>query len=442
MGRGSVIARMHAGAGAWDIGGSLLETGLAGIDPRDIPPPVRLGPGMTRPAKAWAGAALCLVAGVTVPAQHPVASPFARLAFAPPAPGTPRFEAGFAAGGAAPGQSPLDPRTTPQGQLALAFNATVPLTRGALTVAPPFVLAGAGEDLARATDCLAAAQFYEAGRGAADQRAVAQVVLNRVRHRAFPSTVCGVVFEGSARLTGCQFTFTCDGALARRNPSPEAWLEARTLAAGMLLGQVEPAVGLATHYHTDWVSPAWDRTMDKIAVVRTHLFYRWRGAGGAPAAFDAPHPGAEPRIAQLARLSPAHRLDGAEGFGPGEAAQLALPQAPPPEAPAAAPPTLPALAQSRAPVTATTGVFLATLPAGAGPESFPALAERRCAGLPDCRFIGWTDPARTARALPMPGSSVDAIAFVFVRRRGAEQVQWDCARFARAAPAECIRSAR
>ncbi|WP_313443421.1 cell wall hydrolase [Novosphingobium sp.] len=77
------------------------------------------------------------------------------------------------------------------------------------------------DDRARASDCLAAASYYEAGSQAADQRAAAQVVLNRVRHAAFPATVCGVVFAGSERATGCQFTFTCDGSLARRAPSPQ-----------------------------------------------------------------------------------------------------------------------------------------------------------------------------------------------------------------------------
>ncbi|HUD30535.1 MAG TPA: cell wall hydrolase [Novosphingobium sp.] len=381
---------------------------------------------MIRSAKACAGAALWFVLGATVPAQHPAAIAFPRaVSAAQPL----RAADSRLALPVRPGAEAIDPRATPQGRLALDFNARVPLAGGPLRAAAPFALAASAEDFARATDCLAAAQYYEAGRGAADQRAVAQVVLNRVRHRAFPSTVCGVVFEGAQRSTGCQFTFTCDGALARRDPSPEAWEEARRLAAAMLHGQVEPTVGLATHYHTDWVSPVWDRTMDKIAVVRTHLFYRWRGAQP----FDGRHSGAEPRIALLARLSPAH----GGGMGSGQPAAPMLATAVPAAAPA--PPSMPTFAAPGVPVPATGGVFLATLPAGAGPDSFPALAERRCGGLADCRFIGWTDGARTPRALPMPGSAVDAIAFVFTRRRGAETVRWDCAAFARDDPGECIR---
>ena len=96
---------------------------------------------------------------------------------------------------------------------------------------------------------------YEAGDDPAGQRAVAQVVLNRVRHPAFPKTVCGVVFEGQDRTTGCQFTFSCDGALTRWSPSPALWTAARQIATAALTGTVYRPVGYATHYHTDWVVP-------------------------------------------------------------------------------------------------------------------------------------------------------------------------------------------
>src|SRR3546814_109789 len=122
--------------------------------------------------------------------------------------------------------------------------------------ARPFIFSGSPVDLARATDCLAAAQLYEAGDDAVGERAVAQVVLNRVRHPAFPKTVCGVVFQGQERATGCQFTFTCDGALARA-PTQAAWERARDIARSALAGKVYRPVGYATHYHTDWVGPYW-----------------------------------------------------------------------------------------------------------------------------------------------------------------------------------------
>ena len=79
---------------------------------------------------------------------------------------------------------------------------------------------------AQALECLASAVYYEAGNQDDDgERAVAQVVLNRVRHPAFPASVCGVVYEGSTRPTGCQFTFTCDGSLYRQ-PDADGWRRA------------------------------------------------------------------------------------------------------------------------------------------------------------------------------------------------------------------------
>ena len=98
---------------------------------------------------------------------------------------------------------------------ARARNASVPLAAGGVGTARPFAFTGNGVDRERATGCLALAALAEAGQGDSDQRAVMQVVLNRVRHPAFANTVCGVVFEGSERAPGCQFSFTCDGSLAR-----------------------------------------------------------------------------------------------------------------------------------------------------------------------------------------------------------------------------------
>jgi hypothetical protein len=86
----------------------------------------------------------------------------------------------------------------------------------------PLQFLGPTGDRDRAIDCLAVAAWYEAGNDFDGQRSVIQVVLNRVAHPGFPKSVCGVVFQGSQRATGCQFTFTCDGSMARRHPSPAA----------------------------------------------------------------------------------------------------------------------------------------------------------------------------------------------------------------------------
>ena len=161
-------------------------------------------------------------------------------------------------------------------------------------------LAGTGANYLRAADCLAQAVWYEAAsESEAGQRAVAQVVLNRVAHPSWPSSVCGVVYEGSQRSTGCQFTFTCDGSLVRRSPGTlrgASWERAQRIAGEALNGSVYAAIGHATHYHTLWVDPYWAKTLDPVGVIGAHRFYRNRGSVGEKAAFNAGYNGIEPAV--------------------------------------------------------------------------------------------------------------------------------------------------
>ena len=161
--------------------------------------------------------------------------------------------------------------------------------------AKPFVdEARSQDDQLRSLDCLAQAVYYEARSESEDgQRAVAQVVLNRVRHPAFPNTICGVVYQGSNLGTGCQFTFTCDGSLSY-HPVGYAWARARRIAAEMLSGDVYAPIGNATHYHTTAILPYWAATLTRAAVVGAHVFYRLRGDLGAPDAFTQRYAGLEP----------------------------------------------------------------------------------------------------------------------------------------------------
>lgn len=162
--------------------------------------------------------------------------------------------------------------------------------------ARPFYMPGTGVAHLRASECLAQAVWYEAAsESEAGQRAVAQVVLNRVTHPSWPASVCGVVYQGSERSTGCQFTFTCDGSLARR-PSGASWARAQRIAQEALNGSVYAPVGLATHYHTLWVEPYWASSLDHIGTIGAHRFYRTRGASGSAAAFRGGHAGFEPVV--------------------------------------------------------------------------------------------------------------------------------------------------
>src|SRR5690606_10896118 len=184
---------------------------------------------------------------------------------------------------------------------ARALNDRIPFVTTPFRIAPSFVFTGDATARARATDCLAAASYYEAGNDERGQRAVIQVVLNRARNPAYPGSVCGVIFQGAERATGCQFTFTCDGSMARRRPSPATGSQAHQLARAALDGYSDATVGHATHYHTDWVHPRWSQTLDKVAAVRTHLFFQAQAE--RPGRFSMSYVGAEPRIAALASIS-------------------------------------------------------------------------------------------------------------------------------------------
>ncbi|MFM9935111.1 MAG: cell wall hydrolase [Novosphingobium sp.] len=169
---------------------------------------------------------------------------------------------------------------------------SIPATGGG-PAARPIIARGTSLDQGRALQCLTAAIYYEAASEPdAGQRAVAQVVLNRVAHPAWPNTVCGVVYQGSER-PGCQFSFACDGSMARR-PMAQFWDRARRVAAEALAGYVYAPVGLATHYHTSAVHPYWADSLAFIGTIGAHRFYRWSGGAGRPAAFTAAYAGGEP----------------------------------------------------------------------------------------------------------------------------------------------------
>lgn len=311
---------------------------------------------------------------------------------------------------------------------ARAYNAGIPFVRGPKPAAQPFRFAGDAAALARATDCLAAAGWYEAGDDPAGQRAVAQVVLNRLRHPAFPKTVCGVVFQGSERSTGCQFTFTCDGALAR-HPSAPAWERARKVAADALAGKVEKKVGYATHYHTDWVVPYWSSSLDKIAEVHTHLFFRWTGWWGTPPAFRRTVSRDEPVIAALAPVSAAHQLGAA--LTEAEAAT------------AAAAPLLAgagATAPAATPLAGDEDAFAMVLGSDS-PDRYIDAARAACGERARCKFMGWTDRAQLPGSASMTPQQIAAMSFSYLRNKdaGIERMLWNCKEFPRTGPGLCMR---
>lgn len=187
----------------------------------------------------------------------------------------------------------------PTGETAEELNQLRPFATLPIRPMKPFVLERGSPEYPKALECLTQAVYYEAAREPqVGQQGVAQVVLNRVRHPAYPKSVCGVVYQGAARTTGCQFTFTCDGSL-KWAPQPALWRQARQVAERALAGYVDKTVGSATHYHAQYVAPYWAPTLVKMTQVGQHIFYRWTGPWGEPPAFTGRYAGGE------AYLSPA-----------------------------------------------------------------------------------------------------------------------------------------
>lgn len=173
------------------------------------------------------------------------------------------------------------------GSDAQSRNARIPLaseqTRLLAAYAP---IASGKPSYSTALRCMTQAIYYEAANETRDgKRAVAQVVLNRMRHPAFPNSVCGVVYQGVNDRV-CQFSFTCDGALLRA-PLERQWQESAGVARKALGGDQLRSVGTATHYHANYVVPRWAYTLTKLEVVGTHIFYRFPGAPGEPSAFSS-----------------------------------------------------------------------------------------------------------------------------------------------------------
>jgi hypothetical protein len=124
-------------------------------------------------------------------------------------------------------------------------------------------------------NCLSQAIYYESrGEAFVGQLAVAQVIMNRVRHPAYPDSICGVVYQGSDRTTGCQFSFTCDGSIMRE-PRGRAWRRSQLIAQHAFMGFGRDVTRRATHYHTVAVDPHWSGSLVRTRRIGTHIFYRF-----------------------------------------------------------------------------------------------------------------------------------------------------------------------
>ncbi|WP_226660512.1 cell wall hydrolase [Alteriqipengyuania lutimaris] len=328
---------------------------------------------------------------------------------------------------------------------AQAQNAAVDIVEGGPGIAPPFRFTGSAADRTRARDCLALAAMAEAGYGDADQRAVMQVILNRTRHPAFANTVCGVVYQGSQRRTGCQFTFTCDGSLARSYPGSQ-WRAARQRAEEALGGRVDKTVGIATHYHANYVYPWWSPKLDKIATVGPHLFFRWRGFWGTGTALNATYRGGEPDPMALRSTAQAvvrdetllphllgderavRSITAKQDVGGQDKTELSASTS---AAPAPAAPQGP-------------GAHFVLVGAGDDPAAIVAQARTLCPGSRFCQVYGWSEASAIPSELPLSNEARRQLRFSYLAPRNGnpEAVFFDCRLFSQPATGRCLPAAR
>lgn len=153
-------------------------------------------------------------------------------------------------------------------------------------------------------NCLAQAIYYEArGESQQGQVAVAEVVMNRTRSGLYPNSVCGVVYQGSALKTGCQFTFTCDGSMAAL-PRGRAWVQSQQLANAVMMGYTRPVTQHATHYHTTAVNPVWSANLVETTQIGSHIFYRLPNAAERAEIALERHRNVQARVAPTGNLIP------------------------------------------------------------------------------------------------------------------------------------------
>lgn len=321
--------------------------------------------------------------------------------------------------------------------IAARVNDMIPFSTAPNVAATPFLFSGTAQEREHALTCLALAAFYEAGDDPAGQSAVIQVILNRVRHPAFPKNICGVVLQGAERSTGCQFTFACDGSMARRTPSSNALARARSSASRALNGVVFTVVGEATHYHTNWVLPRWSGQMDKLTAFHGHLFFRWRGAWGRPSAYRGAYAGPEPISGHFLRFAAP-----VAGADPAMAGAIDLIPASTID-PVRTPHTVNVAGIGTVPATggivredAGRHIYYVHFAGSDYPGSYAITAWKICAGKSPCTVFGW----RSQTDIPtiVTDTPPNMMGFAFYKNENAQKSLWNCRETTRDNKAQCL----
>jgi|TARA_R100000479_G_scaffold87795_1_gene42899 spore germination cell wall hydrolase CwlJ-like protein len=132
-----------------------------------------------------------------------------------------------------------------------------------------------------AITCLALNIYFESRNQPIEgQVAVSQVVLERVKSKKYPNTVCEVVFQGPTYSWSvnypirdrCQFSWYCDG-LSDKPKDKTAWLNSLEVAEKVYYGLTDTVKG-ATHYHSVKVDPWWAKYKVKVKQIGDHIFYK------------------------------------------------------------------------------------------------------------------------------------------------------------------------
>lgn len=123
-------------------------------------------------------------------------------------------------------------------------------------------------------DTLARTLWGEArGEGFTGMQAVANVVMNRVRSRKWPSTVTAVCKQ-KGQFSVWNANAPQRGRLMNVTPADAKFKQALEIAAMAVNGHLEDITGGADHYHTHAVNPYWSQGVTPIANIGNHKFFR------------------------------------------------------------------------------------------------------------------------------------------------------------------------
>ena len=121
--------------------------------------------------------------------------------------------------------------------------------------------------------CLALALYWEArGETRRGMIAVGWTILNRARSKEFPGTPCAVIYQGGEHPP-CQFSWWCDGK-SDRPRDRDSWIQARVIAAELLMNPPPDPTGKALFYHSTSIGVPWKRKRVRTTRIGNHIFYR------------------------------------------------------------------------------------------------------------------------------------------------------------------------